>query len=294
MCRAFRRLGVPSVSTIVAPHRPPLSGRRRSALLLSAAAVAAVAGVALLPWRVADVWSQGSGVNSTTLSAHLNAAFVGYWNSGASGLGADLSHVVTYWQVFHITKAVAAAVLLTLLVLLGVRLWQLFARSERPGARAAYATLGVLGAPLAPMVLLILLANIQGAVAPLSSVLSFLDHGGSDPAVAQSLAQIGEALRTGALNAPLTALVDDFRDYHAVLAVAATVTGIAIIGTSIALLVIRSRRPRDQRRARAVLAVVAVTIPALAFCFAVLALANFSTTEDTVPALTAFFGGDDL
>ncbi|MBN9633069.1 MAG: hypothetical protein J0I18_21110 [Actinobacteria bacterium] len=265
------------MSTIVAPHRPPLSGRRRSALLLSAAAVAAVAGVALLPWRVADVWSQGSGVNSTTLSAHLNAAFVGYWNSGASGLGADLSHVVTYWQVFHITKAVAAAVLLTLLVLLGVRLWQLFARSERPGARAAYATLGVLGAPLAPMVLLILLANIQGAVAPLSSVLSFLDHGGSDPAVAQSLAQIGEALRTGA-----------------VLAVAATVTGIAIIGTSIALLVIRSRRPRDQRRARAVLAVVAVTIPALAFCFAVLALANFSTTEDTVPALTAFFGGDDL
>lgn len=263
-------------------------------MLLSAAALAAVAAVAFLPWRVADIWPGTSGVNSATLPTQLNAAFVGYWNSGTPRLSTELSHVVAYWQVFHITKAVAAAVLLALLVLLGVRLWQLFARSERPGARAAFATLGVLGAPLAPVVLLILLANIQGAVAPLSSVLNFLDLSGADPAVAHSVAQIGEALRTGAMNATLTALVGDFRDYHAVLAVAATAAGIAIIGTSIALLVIRARRPRDQRRARAVLAVVATTIPALSLCLAVLALANLSTTEDTIPALTAFFEGGDL
>lgn len=282
------------MSTYIPSPRPQLRSLLRSPWVLAAAGVAALVGVALLPWRVADVWPAAAGVDEATLGGRLAESFVAYWQNGDPAVGADLAHVVAYWQAFHVTKAVAAAVLLAILVLLGVRIWQAFARSARPGVRAMLATVGVLGAPLAPLVLVVLLANIQGAVSPLSSVLTFLRTDGTDPAVAQVVAQIGEGLRSGAMSAPLTALVEDFRAYHAVLAVTATVLALGIVVTSIVLLVVRARLPRDQRRARAVLMTIAAVIPALAVVFAFLALVNASTVEDTVPALAAFFEGGGL
>lgn len=277
------------------PSLPPaLRSVLRSPWTLVGAGALGAAAVTQLPWRAADVWPGAAGVDEANLSGRLSSAFVAFWQSGSPAIGGDLAHVAAYWQAFHITKAVAAAALLGILVLLGVRIWQAFARAERPGMRWLLGTAGVLGAPLAPFVLVVLLANVQGAVAPLSSVLTFLPVDGSDPAVAQAVAQIGDGLRSGALPPALTALVDDFRTYHAVLAACALAAAVAIVVTSVVLLVLRARLPREQRSARRVLTTIACLIPAVALCLAVIALANYSTVEDTLPALAEFFSGSGL
>ena len=284
--------------SVVAPQPPrrALPALLRSPWTLLGAALLATAGLMQLPWRAADAWPGAAGVGSGDLTERVGSAFVAFWTAGTAGAPAlaDFSRVSAYWQVFHVTKAVAAAALLALLVLLGVRLWQAFARSTRPGARWMLGTLGVLGAPFAPFVLVVLLANVQGAVAPLSSVLTFLPTDGSDPAVSQAVAQALDGLRSGTLSPALAALVDDFRTYHAVMAWAAIAASIAVIATSVVLLVARARLPRDQRSARRVLVAVALIIPSIAFALGVVALANISTVEDTVPALTAFFEGGGL
>ena len=72
------------------------------------------------------------------------------------------------------------------------------------------------------------------------------------------------------------------------------VTILGVIATSIALLVRRARRPREDRRTRGVLLAGALIVPALLPPLGLLLLANLSTTADTAPALAAFFAGGGL
>jgi len=272
-------------SFVSVTYSGPVVSRRRTAFW-GLATAALIAAVIAAPGAVA-AWSSAGHVVMSNLGAHVQAGFEQWVLTGTSG--AELSDAVAFWAVFHVVKAVLAIALLSALVVFGCRVWSHAARSPSGGARVGWGALGVLGAGLPVLALLVVLANIQGAVSPLSSVLTFLP-GDATPAVAQVQAQ----LAAGTPDAVTAALLHDFRTYHAVLVTCLAVTILGVISTAIALLVRRARRPREDRRTRGVLLAGALLVPALLPPLGLLLLANLSTTADTAPALAAFFAGGGL
>jgi hypothetical protein len=81
-----------------------------------------------------------------------------------------------YWFRYHVAKASIAALLLAVLIVLGVRVWRSLAGSDGPGrggtAALASACIGI--TVLAVSAMALVMANIQGAIAPFSSLLSLL------------------------------------------------------------------------------------------------------------------------
>ena len=221
------------------------------------------------------------------LGEDVTAGFERWALTGTTGPA--LSGAVTFWAVFHLVKAVLAVALLAVLIVVGCRIWSHAARSRTGSARAGWGIVGVLGAGLPVVALLVVIANVQGALAPLSSVLNFLP-GDASPAVQQVTAQ----LAAGTLDAVTGALVDDFRSYHAILVVCLAVAIVGVIAASAALWVRRARIPRDDKRPRRVLLVGALVLPMLLPVLGLLALANLSTVEDTAPALTLFLDGGGM
>lgn len=260
-------------------------------LLLTALGLALAIAVVVLPASVATVWPGSGGQTLPALREALPPAFVQFWAADASTPGAELATVVGYWQGFHAVKAAAAGALLLVVILLGVRVWGAYARTEHGGRRLALAAGGIVGAPLGLLALLILVANIQGAIAPLSSVLTFLPTDGSNPAVAATVTQLRESLESGAPTAAASALVNDFRAYHVALVVCALAVTVGLLVASVILWMRRARTPRPERRLRRVHATFATLFPVLALAFGVLALANLSTALDPAPALLAYFAG---
>lgn len=241
----------------------------------------------LLPGTVARVWSSADGITTGNLAEKVGAAFSQWWLSAAAPLSPSMEAVVTFWEVFHVTKAVVAVALVIALLLTGEQVWRAYARTSGRASRAGIAVAGIVGAPLAPLMLLIVVANIAGAIAPLSSVMGLLPKDGSVPEVAQVLEQFAGGTTTPVLEA----LVSDFRVSHLVVVVAATIVAVVVVFADIALWIRWSRMPREEFLLRRVTATVAVVLPALAPLFLLLALINLSTVLDTAPALAAFYEG---
>lgn len=160
---------------------------------------------------------------------------------GAFDHDGTLARSADWWAAFHGTKAVAAGLLLVALVAASRR-----SRGVLRGAVLA----------LAGLALVVVLANLQGAFAPVSSLLSMLP-GEAARAVLASEGTPGFA-----------ALVDDFAAYHRAMVGLAGVTALVL-----AVLAVRDRRA-GLGVAAAVLLVVAV--------------ANATTVADPAPALRAF------
>jgi hypothetical protein len=133
------------------------------------------------------------------------------------------------------------------------------------------------------------MANVQGAFAPLSSVLTFLPAEAT-PGVRQVTAQ----LAAGTPDAVTTALVNDFRAYHAVLVTCLVVAIVGVITATVALWVRRARMPKADKRPRRVLLAGALALPMLLPALGLLLLANLSTVADTAPALALFFDGSGM
>ncbi|WP_157225995.1 hypothetical protein [Rhodococcus sp. AW25M09] len=263
-----------------------LKPRRMTPILTLVACVIAVA-VAVLPSSIAQVWPGSGSITRRSLETRVRPAFVEYWATGEAKPGVALAQVVAYWQGFHVVKAVAAALLLTVLAVLLFDVWRRYVAADRRGRRWALGTFGALGALASLVALLIVVANIQGSVAPLSSVVSFLPTDGSDQAVATTADRITAELRTGASTPVLDALVSDFRVYHAAVVVSAGLTTLLLLAGGIAVWR-RSRLDKNERRLRGITATVMLL---LALSFGVVAAANLSTVIDPASALLAFFAG---
>ncbi|GAA3532029.1 hypothetical protein [Nocardioides daeguensis] len=215
---------------------------------LALTTVALVAAVVLAPELLAtllvgDVASVGA------LRDSLPAAFADHWRAGDGAVSGALADAVRYWTAFHVVKALAAGALLAVLVVALDRL-------RRGPGRVALLALAALAA-------VVLVANVQGAVAPLSSLLSMLPAGAADLALASSG------------TAAFSALVRDFASYH-----------LAMVGLAGAAAVVVGRlgvrAARHGRRAAAGGAVVPVVL------LGVVTLANASTVAAPEPALRGF------
>lgn len=199
------------------------------------------------------------------ISRAAAAGFVEAWISPESQ-PASLTEVVEYWAGFHVTKALLAAFLLGA----GVGALQ-HARSR--SARTLHGT--VVGFSVVA-----LMANVQGASAPLASLASMLPSREAGGKNTQVLASMHAALTSPApaWPRPLRALVEDFATYHWILAGvgAAVVTG--LLYTAV--------RAIRQRQHFALLLHTGCVVALL-----LIVAANVTTALDPVPALTAFLGG---
>lgn len=217
---------------------------------LTVLGAALVAAVVLAPSLLATLLvGDFSGVGA--LRDGLPSAFAEHWRLGDGTLGGALGRSADYWAAFHLVKAVAAALLLAVLVT------KLRQRRRRPPAATAGLVL------LTALAVVLVICNVQGAVAPVSSLLSMLP--------ADAVAAAADARGTDAFDA----LVHDFAVYHAAVALLAG-------GTTVVLAVMAVRAWRRRRRPMAVVALSG------ALLLGVVALANVSTTMDPEPALVGF------
>lgn len=270
----------------------------RAATVLTALAMALGTAFVLAPGPVAGSLSGGGYDGRRGLEDHLSASFVDYWAAGERGFPPGLRDVVDYWSRYHLVKAAVAAVLLAVLIALGGLLRKAYLRAGglTAGRRAALASAGAVVTAFALFSLAMVMANVQGAVAPFSSLLSMLPLHAPHGKLAGTLDEIGRQLggypdAGGATPPPVEVMVGDFGRYHAVLAVAATAAAL----TAAAMSAVSWRRfaatPPSDRWTRRVLRSSGLLRALLAAAVAVIAVANTATAADPAPALLAFFEG---
>ncbi|MEU8663560.1 hypothetical protein [Actinoplanes philippinensis] len=230
--------------------------------LLPALTVVLAAAFVLAPPLLAA--SPGTAFTSEpALAAAVRQAVGEYWLSGTPDLPPALAGLAGYLQRYHLVNAVTAGLLVVTLTALVVR------AKRRPW-------LALPAAVPALFAVALVMANVQGAVAPLASLLPMV--AGSGP-LEPVRADLAGSLASGATPAPAVAvLVDDFALYHAAMVVIATVVAVALAAVSVVLW-------RRARRGWAILP----AVPAL--LAAVLALANATVAAAPAPALLAFLDG---
>lgn len=274
--------------SIANPRQDPAPDRLLWPLLSAGALTVAVV---LAPFRLASVWRDGGYPDRAALVESLSAAVVRFWGADGTAAGSAVALPVSFWLRFHLIKAGLAAVLLVVLVLLGARTWRAYSRTTTVGRRLGVAALAAAEGVLGLLALLVTVANLQGAVAPLSSALGLLPLGTPDPALARTTDEIRQALAAGTPGPALQALLDDFTRYHVAMAGLGTLVTVALVAAAIVLLRRRSWMPGARPRGRGLLALAAVALLLTAAFFAVVTAGNVSTVADPAPALLAFFEG---
>lgn len=270
----------------------------RSYTVLVALALALVPVFVFVPGPLAASLSSDGFGDQRHLIDSLSESFVGYWSSGDRNFSPGLERVVDYWLRYHVVKAVIAATLLAVLTTLGVLLWKAFLRADGLGAgrRAALATAGVIVTALALFSLVAVMANIQGATAPFSSVLSMLPTHSSHGELADTLDQVRQHLadhpNAGDRTPPaIEMMVRDFSLYHVVIAVAAPMVAVVLIAMSVLSWRRFARTGASDKRTRRVFRSFGLLWAVLSLVFIVVAVANASVAADPAPALLAFFKG---
>ncbi|MFJ9348376.1 hypothetical protein [Streptomyces sp. NPDC101237] len=277
----------------VPSRRAVVSGRASGVLVVLAVVLGAA--FVLAPARLAGIGTRSGPYARRALVDGLIPAFVSYWESGDRRVPADLQRLVDYWCRFHVVKGVLSAALLIVLVALAVRWWRAFLR---PGRRAGggVAVAAAFVSVLALVSLAALMANVQGATAPFSSLTSVLPLGEPHGRLADAVGQIEQGLAhhpgAGGRNAVvLDAMVDDFGRYHAVLAVLASVVAVALAVLGVAAWRRFAAADRSEVRMRRTMGWFGVLSVLLALMVAVVAVANAGTAADPAPALLGFYQG---
>jgi hypothetical protein len=275
--------------------RTPISS---SALaLLCVLAVGLGAAFVFAPSVLAASTLGGGYAGQGAVVAALSTAFVGYWNSGNRDYPPGLERVVDYWVRYHIAKAVIAALLLTVLVVLGVRLWRALLRADRlaPGRGAVLASSGLLVAMLAVCAVVLVMVNIRDAVVPFASLISMLPLGSTNKQFTETIAQVRQHLAeypAGGRTPPaLQAMISDFARFHLTLVVLAAVVAVILVGMSVVAWKRRARTESSERRSRRMLGLAGILSALLALAVIVVIVADLSTALHPAPALLAFFNG---
>jgi hypothetical protein len=237
------------------------------------------------PSLMAMLIAGASGITTGTLAHRVGGAFSEWWSAGTTSLTESMSAVVQFWAAFHAVKAVIAAALVVVLFVAIRQLLAAHAHEDSRGRRAVIAAFGIAASLAAPALLLVLLANVQGSIAPLSSVMGLLPM--TPPT--EALTEVRAHFAAGTTTPVLSALVDDFRRYHAAMAMAAVIATFCVVAVNIAVWIHVFDLPSTEKRARRTLATIAVTLPALALFLFAITLANASTVVETAPARASFF-----
>lgn len=278
------------------PQHPQRPGRRspstspRRLPALTAVAATLTAAVVLVPFPLSAALS-GSGYRGPeALREAVTTGFVRFWSSSSGALDPDLAAAAEFWARFHVVKAVLAGALLGVLLVLVPRLWRSGTDTGRP-RRWALRAAATGTASLVVLSLLVLVANVQGALAPLSSVLGVMPLGAPTGDLAATVDRARDAVAAASPSPVAATLLDDFTRYHAVMAaLGAVVTVVLLVGVALVLRR-RSRTTRTDRPHRRVLAAVAVGTLLLAAFFAVTTAANLGTARHPAAALVGFLGG---
>ncbi|MFT4137074.1 hypothetical protein [Microbacterium sp.] len=261
-----------------------VDGRARWGDIVPGLGVAALAVAVMTVPPVVAEWTSGGRVSVSGLAESVSIGFEQWMLSGTASPGSVLTDATVFWAVFHIAKALLAIALLCALIAVGRRIWSRAVQAQGRLARRTWVTVGVLGAWLPVLTLLVAVANVQGSIAPLSSVLSFLPIE-TTPAIEQVRAE----LATGAYGSVTTALVEDFRMYHVVLVGLLLVAITGVLATIVLMVIRRARLPEHHWMLRRVLSSGAVALTLLTAALGLLLLANLSTVADTATALAGFF-----
>lgn len=270
----------------VTPVVPSPRVGARSLTLIALIVLLTIA-IAFLPGTLARVSAGATALTTGNLAVTLGDAFSQWWSTGEAALTSEMQQVVQFWQVFHIVKATVAAGLLAVVLLAGAQLLQAYSGSVRRGRRAMIVVVGILGAAWVPVILVILLANIQGAIAPLSSVMGLVPMGTPSEAVLQ----VREQFANGTTTPVLTVLVDDFRSYHAAMVACSAIAAMVVIVAIAVAGYRRSRLPREVAGLRRVLAALITALSLFGLFLVLIVILNMSTVDETAPALAAFFNG---
>lgn len=275
-----------------APAGRLLSGRdRAAALFLAILTVLLAAGFVLAPRALT-----GAGpTHEHSLSAAASQTFTAYWQSGGRSYPSALADLVAYWRRYHLVKAGFAVALTIALCWLAHILWRSLLRARlRPAATTAAVVSGSAVTALAFGSVLVVMATIQGALAPFSSLVSLLPVGHGDPALTASAGQIQHDLAEhhAVPRTPpaLDAIIDDFQRYHAVLAAQVAILAMVLIGLSVLMWRRAPTAGRAVPRAKALLRLLATAFTLLTVIVLVVGAANVSTALNPDPALRLVFG----
>lgn len=281
---------------IVPPRSAGVPGRTLAILVALVAALTAA--FVFAPPRLAAGGSDGDLADQGRLIAAFRTAVVGYWRSGERDHPPALQRVIDYWYRFHLVKGGIAALLLIVLGVLAVLAWRTFMRANGlgMGARVALVSGGTAAASLALFAVAVVMANIQGAIVPFSSLMPLLMGGTPGAALAGTLAQARQQLagshRTSGYTPPaLDAMVNDFGRYHAVLAVIAAVVVVALLALSVMFWRGFARAGSADRRTRRVMGWFGVFSALSSLIVIVILVANAGTAADPAPALLGLFDG---
>jgi hypothetical protein len=277
-----------------APAGRLLSGRdRAAALLLAILTVLLAAGFVLAPRALTGAGS----AHEHNLSAAMSQAFTAYWQSGRRSYPSALADLVAYWRRYHLVKAGFAVALTIALCWLAHILWRSLLRAGRlrPATTTAAVVSGSTVTALAFGSVLVVMATIQGALAPFSSLVSLLPVGHGDPALTGAVGQIQHDLAkhqaVPRTPATLDAIIDDFQRYHVVLAAQAAILAVVLIGLSVLMWRRSAAAGRAVPRAKALLRLLATAFALLTVIVLVVGAANVSTALNPDPALQLAFGG---
>ncbi|GIH12998.1 hypothetical protein [Rugosimonospora africana] len=273
--------------------------RSRAIATLTAIAAVLIGAFVVGPPALAARGPGGGFADEHHLTEAVRRAFVEYWRSGDRDFSPDLDRVVDYWFRFHVAKGVIAGILLIVLIALGALLWRAFVNAGGIGAarQVLLASAGVLVTMLALLSLAAVMANIQGAVAPFTSLMPMLTGGATDGPLADTLAQVRQQLSdsrsAGGRTPPAVGvMINDFTRYHVVMAVLAAMVVVVLIGTSVALWWRRFvRTTSSDRRTRRVWGSFGAFSVLLVLVVIVVGVANATTAADPAPALLALFNG---
>ncbi|OBC09817.1 hypothetical protein A5788_03250 [Gordonia sp. 852002-50816_SCH5313054-c] len=265
------------------------------------AGILAVLGIAFVfaPAYLAGGHYGGYGDN-TRLVQSMRNAFIDYSGSGSAVLPDSLRTVVDYWARYHVAKAVIAALALLVLCSACRRLWVSYqGRSsqgrlaEGRGRTVGYVVAGVAASLGTVSAAALLMANIQGAIAPLSSAVSLLPAQ-RDSSLAGAIDAVRHGIATPGASPVADHLVADFARYHVVVAVLSAVF-VAILGV-LAVRLWRGRRAASNgigALSYSTLPATATAATTLTVAAAVLVLcvANISSALEPARALSLFFAG---
>lgn len=250
-----------------------------AAVLWPAVASAALAtAVAVAPFPLAGLGPGGGYAQVSELASALGAGVVRSWATGAHDPA--VMAAVDFWARFHVVKATLAAALLGALAVLAARVARVHPGRAPTWWRPLVGGLVLAGGLLA---LLVLVANIQGALVPLTSALGLLPVRAPGPALGATLDAVRASLAAGRPSPSAAALVGDFTAYHQVMAWLGASSATVLAGGAL----VAWRRAGSTRRRITASAI----CTALATGFVVVAAANAATAADPVPALLAFLAG---
>lgn len=241
-----------------------------------------------LPARLAGLRGPRFGGEQALASA-FRTDFLQFWRSGGT-ISTDLDELLSYWVLYHLAKALVAGLLLVALVTMSAHLRRRIARPQpAPEARRLAHRAALAASVLASFCAwLLVMANIQGAVAPFSSLVSMLPGPATSP-IAGALSQVSRQITDypTSSSTAVDVMVADFSRYHLALALlAGLATFVLAITTHSAW-----RRSRSLGRSRPQALTAALPSALGTTALATLLTANAATAINPAPALAAFFAG---